>query len=622
MASAIRAVAFSGRNSLIAGALFCGEANIALYTKIIMRNKLINHSKKNTTLIIFFAPLIIFSARVHAQIDTIQTNVPALKNVYKNDFYIGCLLSYTHVGFPSDPPVPGQSGIVAPNGGNLIKFHMNSMSPGNNMKPQFTVDITASASAYASASAAAKDSVDTHPVVRFNGNLIAQLNWAKRQGFTFRGHTLVWHSQTPGTSFFRSGYTSNGTRLTKAKMTERMDNYIKEVIRLIHEGWPGLLTAIDVVNEAVNDNGADRTTDSEWYVTFGDNSYLMKAFEFTRKWTVAYGEPQIKLYYNDYNTHNPNKADGIVRICAPIFQAGYLDGIGMQDHDALSSPTAAQWIASYNKFAPICTEMAVTELDVNPGSGTPTPAILATQANQYAMLFKCFIERSYRSGRGKIISVSKDGLNDQYAFVANASLWDNRNQCKPAFYASVNVGINYNALDSLIARADTLKEREYTAASWSTFAAALASAKSAMTQNYSPSVSAVEALLKAKNDLNTAIKNLVKGSTSVTEANGNIPKVFSLKQNYPNPFSSGATSLALGGGNSATTIEFSLPSAVEVSLKIYNALGQEVASPVNRRLLAGTYAVTWEAGKLPSGVYIYQLRAGNQVATKKMILAR
>ncbi len=587
-----------------------------------MKKKTTCHKKNNLALIIFFALLIIISAPVYAQTDTIQTNVPPLKEVYKNDFYIGCLLSYTHVGFPTDPAVPGQSGVVAPNGGNLIKFHMNSMSPGNNMKPQFTVDISASAAAYASASAAEKDSVDTHPRVRFNGNLIAQLNWAKRQGFTFRGHTLVWHSQTPGTSFFRSGYTSGGARLSKEKMTARLDNYIKEVIRLLHESWPGLLTAMDVVNEAVNDNGADRTTDSEWYVTFGDNSYLMKAFEFTRKWTVAYGEPQIKLYYNDYNTHNPNKADGIVRICAPIFQAGFLDGIGMQDHDALFSPTAAQWIASYNKFNPICTEMSVTELDVNPGSGTPTPAILTTQANQYAMLFKCFVERSYRSGRGKIISVSKDGLNDQYAFVANASLWDNRNQCKPAFFAAVNVGINYNTLDSLISHANTLRENDYTAASWANFAAALVAAKNAMTQNYSASVSAAEALGKAKDDLNTAIKNLVKISTAVNESNGNTPKVFSLSQNYPNPFGSGAASRALVGENSATTIEFNLPNAVEVSLKIYNAVGQEVASPVNRRLPAGAYAVTWEAGKLPSGVYVYQLRAGNQVATKKMLLAK
>ncbi|MCC6398252.1 MAG: hypothetical protein IT282_14660, partial [Bacteroidetes bacterium] len=117
--------------------------------------------------------------------DTIQTDVPALKDVFAHDFYFGCLLSYAHIGFPTDPPVPGQSAVVEPNGGYLIQYHMNSMGPGNNMKPQYTVDLTGSASAYTAASTQeAKDSINVHPIVRFNGNLIAQLNWAQRQGFT------------------------------------------------------------------------------------------------------------------------------------------------------------------------------------------------------------------------------------------------------------------------------------------------------------------------------------------------------------------------------------------------------------------------------------------------------
>ena len=350
---------------------------------------------------------------VHAQLTAIETNVPRLKDVFARDFKIGWLLSYTHVGLPGDPPVSGQTAPIDSNNGKLIQFHLNSMGPGNNMKPQYTVDLAGSAAAYAAATTQVrKDSVDVRPIIRFNGNLVAQLNWAKRQGFTFRGHTLVWHSQTPGAGFFNTGYSSTATPLSKARMTERMENYIKEVIRLLHEGWPGLLSAMDVVNEAVNDGTGTDRTDSPWYIAFGDNSYLMKAFEFTRKYTVQYGESQIKLYYNDYNTHDPAKANGIVRICTPSFQAAFLDVIGMQEHDANNSPTADQWIVSYNKLFPVCTEMAVTELDVTTGSANPSASVLATQANQYGQLFKCFAERSYYSGRGKIISVSKDGLND------------------------------------------------------------------------------------------------------------------------------------------------------------------------------------------------------------------
>jgi GH35 family endo-1,4-beta-xylanase len=575
-----------------------------------VRKFLKNNKINYTTLIIFTIILIAFSIPLYPQTDSIQTDVPPLKEVYSNDFLIGCLLSYRHVGLPTDPPVPGQSAVVAPEGGYLIQFHMNSMSPGNNMKPQNTVDIAASAAAYSAASAPDKDSVDTHPVVRFNGDMIAQLNWAQRQGFTFRGHTLVWHNQTPS-ELFRSGYTSNGARLTREKMIERMANYIREIIRLIHEDWPGLLSAIDVVNEAVNDDGTDRT-DSEWYITFGDNSYLMKAFELTRQYTIEFGETQIKLYYNDYNTHNASKADGIVRICAPIFQAGYLDGIGMQDHDSNSSPTAAQWIATYNKFDTICTEMAVTELDVTTGYATPPPAVLTTQANQYGQLFKCFVERSYFSGRGKIISVSKDGLNDQYTFKANqaSSLWDVQNQCKPAFYAVVDVGDNYNVLDSLIAYADTLQENDYTPESWQNFQAALISAINAMNQSYSATVSAADALAEAKNNLQTAIDNLVDITTNIHIADSNNPISFSLDQNYPNPF------------NPLTHINYSLPQKGSISLKVFDLLGKEVATLYEGIQTAGIHETSFDGTELTGGVYFYRLQANNLVETKKLIILK
>jgi len=565
-----------------------------------------NHNKVKSTILL---TIMVLSFRlVNAQSSTIQTDVPALKEVYAGDFYLGCLLSYAHIGFANDPYVPGQSDVVDTNGGYLIKYHMNSMSPGNWMKSVNIVDISGSATAYNNASTQfEKDSIDVHPKVKFNGNIIAQLNWAKRQGFTFRGHTLVWHNQHPGTAFFRTGYNSNGERLSKEKMTERMDNYIKEVIRIIHDGWPGLLSAMDVVNEAVKDDGTDRT-ESEWYITFGDSSYIMKAFEFTRKWTEYYGETQMKLYYNDYNTHIPAKADGIVRICKPIYEAGYLDGIGMQDHDQYNSPTAEQWITSYEKFEPICDEISVTELDVKPSTDSATR--WATQANQYAALIKCFVERSYFSGRGKIISVSKDGLNDKWAFVTNASLWDAQNQCKPAFYEVVKVGINYNALDSLISITDTLSENKYTIESWELLMTSLSKAQYAMNRNYSYTVSAGDSLENAKNNLDLAIRSLVVSSNNVNEYEIPIPEQFILSQNYPNPF------------NPTTTIGYQLPISGYSTLKVYNLLGQEVATIFEGIQSAGNYSVTFDASGLTGGIYLYQLKAGNFVENKKFILLK
>jgi endo-1,4-beta-xylanase len=541
--------------------------------------------------------------------DTIQTNVPALKDVYANDFYIGCLLSYTHIGFSSDPYVSGQSSVVDTNGGYLIRYHMNSMGPGNNMKPQYTVDLSGSASAYnAATTQEAKDSINVHPIVRFNGNLIAQLNWALRQGFKVRGHTLVWHNQTPGTGFFREGYAAAGARLTKEVMAARLGNYIKEVMRLLHEGWAGLLVAMDVVNEAVNDDtGTDRSTNNEWYTTFGDIGYVMKAFELTRKYAVSYGETQIKLYYNDYNTHNANKANGIVRVCGPIFQAGYLDGIGMQEHDAVSSPTAAEWITSYTKFDAICSEMAVTEFDVK----TPnfTPAGLASQANQVGALFKCFVERSYRSGRGKIVNVTKDGLNDRYTFNTNSSIFDSSDQCKPSFFAAVGVGMNFNMLKSLIAHADSLHADSYTPASWAALAAARNAAVNAMAQNYSATVSAADTLGQAKEALKAALDGLVPSVNAVVDGGSN-PKTFALSQNYPNPF------------NPTTVVSYRLPVASSVRLAVYDLLGREAAMLVNERKASGTYTVTFDASGLASGVYFCRLSAGDFVETKALLLMK
>lgn len=558
---------------------------------------------------------LLFALQISAQTN-VQTNVPALKEVFKNDFYIGCLLSYAHIGFSTDPYVQGQSNIADPNGGYLIKHHMNSMSPGNWMKATYIVDINGSASAYNSASTqSAKDSIDVNPKVTFNGNIKAQLNWAKRQGFTFRGHTLVWHNQHPGTAFFRKGYTNNGERLSKEKMMLRMENYIKEVMRILHEGWPGLLTAMDVVNEAVNDNtGTDRTTNNEWYTTFGDNSFIMKAFEFARKYSVQYGETQMKLYYNDYNTHQSGKADGIVRICKPIFDAGFLDGIGMQDHDQYNSPTAAQWIASYNKFEPICTEMAVTELDVKPSSDNLTSTVLTQQANQYGQLIKCFMDRSYFSGRGKIISVSKDGLNDEWAFVKKASLWDINNQCKPAYYEVVKVAQNYNSLDSLITFTGTLIKNEYTTESWAQFETALFASHDAMNKNYSYTVSTGDALETAKLNLKTAIDSLVKKSTGIDEAQ--MPSDYNLSQNYPNPF------------NPETTISYQLPAEGYVSIKVYDVLGNEVAVLVDEFKSAGKYNINFgvnqlnKHAQLTSGTYFYQLKVNNYLETKKFVLLK
>ncbi len=85
---------------------------------------------------------------------------------------------------------------------------------------------------------------------------------------------------------------------------------------------------------------------------------------------------------------------------------------------------------------------------------------------------------------------------------------------------------------------------------------------------------------------------------------------FTLYQNFPNPF------------NPITTIEFDLPKTSEVTLKIFNILGEEVTTLVSGKLSTGTHTYDWNASHLASGVYLYQLESGKYVITRKMMLMK
>jgi len=96
----------------------------------------------------------------------------------------------------------------------------------------------------------------------------------------------------------------------------------------------------------------------------------------------------------------------------------------------------------------------------------------------------------------------------------------------------------------------------------------------------------------------------------ITPIGTEIPKRFDLKQNYPNPF------------NPVTNIEFDISKSGNVTLIIYNSMGQEVATLVNQDLKAGSYKYDFNASKLASGSYYYRLIAGDYVKTNKMILVK
>jgi len=106
------------------------------------------------------------------------------------------------------------------------------------------------------------------------------------------------------------------------------------------------------------------------------------------------------------------------------------------------------------------------------------------------------------------------------------------------------------------------------------------------------------------------VANYYSSLTSVKETNNNVPSNYALAQNYPNPF------------NPATTIEYSIAQNSLVTLKVYNVLGQEVASLVNQEQKAGSYSTSFDASRLASGLYFYKIQAGSFTMTKKMLLLK
>ncbi len=106
------------------------------------------------------------------------------------------------------------------------------------------------------------------------------------------------------------------------------------------------------------------------------------------------------------------------------------------------------------------------------------------------------------------------------------------------------------------------------------------------------------------------VERFVHTVTAVRMTDNNVVKSFELSQNYPNPF------------NPTTEISFSVAKAGMVTLKVYDILGREVATLVNENMSNGKYSISFDASKLSSGTYIYQLNANGVQISKKMMLLK
>lgn len=106
------------------------------------------------------------------------------------------------------------------------------------------------------------------------------------------------------------------------------------------------------------------------------------------------------------------------------------------------------------------------------------------------------------------------------------------------------------------------------------------------------------------------VLEVIGGPTAVQSNIASIPKEFKVYNNYPNPF------------NPVTTIQYDIPKSALVQLKVFDILGREVATLVNRKQAAGSYSINFDASNLANGIYIYKITADNYSSTQKMMLLK
>ncbi|HBI73001.1 MAG TPA: glycoside hydrolase [Lachnospiraceae bacterium] len=345
----------------------------------------------------------------------VRGDIPSLKEIYKDYFTIG----FATTVYEASESRQG-----------LMTEQFSSFTIGNELKPDSLLDYEKSIS---------DPKYDDNPQVTFK-NVEYLLEFAKKANLPLRGHTLVWHSQTPRW-LFTEGYSKgeNAPLVSKELMLKRLENYIKNVLSYLQTNYPGVIYCWDVVNEAIEvgdgEPGFYRSKESYWYQIIGPE-FVEKAFEYARK----YADPEVKLFYNDYNTEQVIKMNAIIDLVQDLKSKGLIDGIGLQSHIGIDSPSIADIENSIRKYAELGLEIHITELDMYLTDNSEEA--FAKQASRYKRLF-LVLQHLKKQNLANITNVTFWGLSDETSWLNKPSvpnyplLFDKYLIQKPAFWGVV-----------------------------------------------------------------------------------------------------------------------------------------------------------------------------------------
>ena len=240
-----------------------------------------------------------------------------LKQAFKDIFYIGTALSEEQILGEDEAAIE------------VVKSNFNSITAENIMKSEVMQPIEG----------------------EFDFTLSDKfVEFGEQNDMQIIGHTLIWHSQAPDWFFVDE----NGDDVSPEVLTQRMRSHILTIAGR----YKGRIHGWDVVNEAIEDDGSWRK--SKFYEILGED-FIRIAFELAHE-----ADPDAELYYNDYSMANEGRRNRVVSMVKALQEQGVkIDGIGMQGHLNLNSPSIEDYEKSIQEFADLGVKIMITELDLS-----------------------------------------------------------------------------------------------------------------------------------------------------------------------------------------------------------------------------------------------------------------
>lgn len=322
-----------------------------------------------------------------------KEELPSLKNAYAENFFIGAALSATQIN--------GEDAKAT----EVLLREFNSITPENMMK-----------------------SMHIHPQSDSFDFVMADkfVELGEANNMNIVGHTLIWHSQMP--EWWQKIE-------DKMLMTQHFENHINTIVGR----YKGRIDGWDVINEALNEDGTLR--ESPFLKVMGED-YLAMAFKLAEA-----ADPELELYYNDYNIEQKAKREGCIAMIKKIREnGGKVDGVGIQGHWSLNGPSIEEIEESILVYSELGLKIMFTEVDLtvlpnpwdlqgaevsqnfegspfmNPYPESLPDSVQVQLAQRYSDIFELFLKH-----QDKISRITFWGVNDGQSWLNGWPIKDRTN---------------------------------------------------------------------------------------------------------------------------------------------------------------------------------------------------